>query len=417
MTNESSALNKTRVRIDSIDAFRGITIFLMVFVIAVAAGNYPNLPQERSWFGSLPVSAWNHAEVGWERFVEEMREAGLSENEIKLLPEAKLKNVGLTATDLVAPFFIFIVGLVIPLSRSRRGREWWNHVASRTLKLIIAGVLYISLILGLSWWWGILQAIGIAYFMGAASMRLPRRMKWITVFGVLALHLVMTEFVGWWLQFGNIAEPFWRISDPLGNMAKPLIIHCLPWVSISYGAMTMIGVLLGEAIVTGKRKAITQRSMLIGVVFMGLGYAIHKTGLIIGHTSLCFNKPDVSASYAMFTSGLGAMVFLALYYIMDIWGKKKWAYPFAEFGRNALLAYFMQVIMRIFFRGLHLEYFFAGKPNEALLKWADVLNSPFWTAFLLDKSGYNGMVWGLIWTVCLWGIIMYFNKKSIYWKL
>jgi predicted acyltransferase len=253
--------------------------------------------------------------------------------------------------------------------------------------------------------------------MGAASMKLPRRMRWIAVFGVLAFHAVMTEFANWWLQFGHTTEPFWRISDPLGNMAKPLIIHCLPWVSISYGAMTMIGVLLGEAIVTGERNIITKQSILIGAVFMGLGYAIHKTGLITGHTSLCFNKPDVSASYAMFTSGLGAIVFLVLYYIMDVWRKKKWAHPFVEFGRNALLAYFMQVIMRLFFRGLHLEYFFAGKPNDALLKWADVLNSPFWSAFLLDKSGYNGILWGLIWTICLWGIIMYFNRKNIYWKL
>ena len=46
----------SRVRIESIDAFRGLTIALMIFVIAVAAGGYPDLPQRASWFGSLPVS-------------------------------------------------------------------------------------------------------------------------------------------------------------------------------------------------------------------------------------------------------------------------------------------------------------------------------------------------------------------------
>jgi len=74
----------------------------MVFVIAVAAENYRPLPQTMSWFGSLPVSTWNHAEVGWERFVEEKKSAGLTDEQINQLPEAGLKNVGLTATDIVA---------------------------------------------------------------------------------------------------------------------------------------------------------------------------------------------------------------------------------------------------------------------------------------------------------------------------
>lgn len=81
-----------RVRVDSIDAFRGLTIALMIFVIAVAAGHYPELPQKSSWFGSLPISTWNHADVGWEKFVEAKSAAGLTEAEIELLPEAKLKK-------------------------------------------------------------------------------------------------------------------------------------------------------------------------------------------------------------------------------------------------------------------------------------------------------------------------------------
>jgi len=413
----STAIKNNKIRIESIDAFRGLTIFLMVFVIAIGAANYRQLPHVNSWFGSLPVSTWNHAEVGWEHFVEQQQQQGMTDDEIQLLPQAKYKNIGLTVTDLVAPFFIFIVGLVIPLSKDRRGNEWWRHVSSRTVKLIIAGVLYISLILGISWWWGILQAIGIAYFMGAASLKLPRWGRWVAIFAVLGFHLFMSQYVDWWLRFGQTTEPFWRISDPLGNAAKPLIIHCLPWVSISYGAMTMIGVLLGEAIITANRKIITRQSLLIGVVFLSVGYVIHQIGLTTGNTKFCFNKPDVSASYAMFTAGLGTFIFLFLFYVMDVWRMKKWAFPFIEIGKNALLAYFMQIIMRIFFRALHLEYFFAGQPNDALKRWAELLDSVFWSAFLLNKTGYNALFWALLWTLCLWLIIYYCNKRNIYWKL
>lgn len=406
-----------RVRVESVDAFRGLTILLMVFVIAVAAEGYRPLPQTRSWFGSLPVSTWNHAEVGWERFAAEKKAAGLTDEQIQQLPEARLKNVGLTATDLVAPFFVFIVGLAIPLSKGRRGREWWSHVLFRTIMLILAGVVYISLILGISWWWGILQAIGVAYFMGAASMKLRPTGRWIAIAVVLTLHMVMSQYCPWWLRFGDSPEPFFTIARLDGSWTKPLILHCRPWVSISYGAMTMIGVLIGEAVAGGKRTEITRMAALVGVVFTSAGFALHSAGLLAGATEFCFNKPDVTASYAMFSSGVGAFVFLLLYYMIDMKEWKKWAYPLKVFGANALLAYFMQIVMRIFFRALHLEQFFAGQPNDTLKQWASLVNLPAWSSFFLDRSGYNGVVWGGLWTFCLWLIVRYCNRKNIYWKL
>ncbi len=406
-----------KARIESIDVFRGLTIFMMVFVIAVAAGGYKSLPQQGLWFGGLEVSTWKHAEVGWENFVEAKKAAGFTEEQIDSLPEARFKNIGCTVTDLVAPFFVFIVGLCIPLSSARRGRDWWRHVLSRTGGLIAAGVIYISLILGLSWWWGVLQAIGIAYLMGAASMKLPRWGRWVAIFGTLAFHMAMSRYTLWWLHFGDTTRPFWTISQVYGSWAKPLIVHCRPWVSISYGVMTMIGVLLGEAVVTREKAAIARQSLFLGCVFTALGYLLHSYGFSSGNMGLCFNKPDVTASYAMFSSGIGAFVFLGFYYLVDVWGIKGWASPLKVFGANALLAYFMQIVMRIFFRALQIEPLFAGVPNETLKSWASLFASPRWSAFFLDKSGYNGVIWGLIWTFCLWLIVRWFNKRNLYWKL
>lgn len=417
VTANSTIHSPTRQRIESLDAFRGLTIFLMVFVIAVAAGDYFPLPQTTSWFDSLPVSTWNHAEVGWEQFVTAQKGAGLSDEQIQHLPEARLKNVGLTITDLVAPFFVFIVGIALPLSRARRGAEWWNHVMIRTVMLIAAGIVYISLILGLSWWWGILQAIGIAYFMGAASMKLSPRNRWVAIFVLLAFHMIMSYSVDWWLRFGDTAEPYFTVGQIHGSWAKPLTLHCRPWVSISYGVMTMIGVIVGEAVAQGSRQAITKRALAVGVLFSLLGYAVHKIGLVSGITGLCFNKPDVTGSYAMISSGIGSFTFLFLYYVVDVWGYRRWALPLKVFGSNALLAYFMQIIMRLGFRALRIEPLFDGHANDTLTQWAGMVNAPWWSTFFLDKSGYHGVLWGLIWTFCLWLIILYCNKRNIYWKL
>jgi len=404
-------------RIEAIDVFRGLTIFLMFFVIAIGAGGYRNLPQKASWFGSLPISTWNHADIAWERFVEEKHESGLTLEEILSLPETKLRNVGLTITDLVAPFFIFIVGLCLPLSRSKYGRAWWNHVLSRTVKLILLGILYISLILGISWWWGILQAIGVSYFIAASSLKLSRRGRWIAVFSLLGLHMIMSHFTHWWLAFGETSEPFFRISTLYGSMARPLRIHCLPWVSISYGALTIIGVMLGEAVFFKERKRILSDSFRLGGIFMAIGYGIHKIGLLTGYTGLSFNKPDVTASYSLFAAGLACVVFGIIYWIVDVKKYRRWAFPFKELGLNALLAYFMQIFMRIFFRALHLEAFFSGEENEQLLQWASLWSWNGWHAFLLDKTGYNGLFWALLWSVCLWFCVYSFNKRNIYWKL
>ena len=104
MSNTISAPSqqiKQSGRIASIDAFRGFTVLAMIFVIQVAG--YTNLPLTMSWFGSPPVSTFKHA--------------GDAIN---------ATGIGLTFTDLVAPFFVFIVGMALPLSKKRRGSDWWK---------------------------------------------------------------------------------------------------------------------------------------------------------------------------------------------------------------------------------------------------------------------------------------------------
>jgi len=452
-------------RVESIDAFRGFTIFGMIFVIMVAG--YHHLPLTFPHWGSAPVSTFKHAAEdgepeewafyeGTERSTEyhlgevtarntdgtydivvppeeetpEGTESVLEETEEEqkveeparfrganvrhakpLAPGDKVIAVtpddgsaprfqgignGCTFTDWVAPFFVFIVGICIPLSRQRRGGEWWRHVGIRTLGLIGLGVLYISLILKLSWWWGILQAIGISYFMGAAAMKLPKWGRWVFVAVIALVHGWMSWHVKWWLDVGDPTKPFYTVNVWYQNVVqgqsidasylRPLMIHCTPWASISYGLITVAGTLLGDAVVTRDPKTILKQSLLIGVVFSGVGILLHEF-------QAPMNKDYVSPAYSIFTSGLGALCFLAFYWVIDVWGIRKWDYIFAVFGANALLAYFLQPVVRIFFQALGLYSFFTA------------------------RAGWNGVLWGLIWTMCLWVVVLWCNKKNIYWKI
>jgi predicted acyltransferase len=423
-------------RLESLDAFRGLTILGMVFVIAVAAGGYhkvgDGLPQKMSWFGSLPVSTWFHAEVAYEVWEEAQLADGLSHEQIAELPNHNLKNIGVTLCDLVAPFFVFIVGACVPLSRSRRGGDWWWHVGYRTLMLIIAGMIYISLVIKqITWWWGVLQAIGIAYFMAALFCKAPKSWRWSIVLGVGLFNLGMTEFFPWWTNaLKNISGPFGTLSNPNGSWLKPLIVHCLPWLSISWGVMAMIGVQIGDALTTKDTRKIHINCLIVGGIYTILGLAIHLIGFATENYSLCFNKADVSTSYAFFCAGLAALVFLAFYWVIDVWSIRGWDWPLKVFGVNPLLAYFLMIVMRRAFETLGIAGAGAGwntngifnivtSDNTIVYNWASWFGGGESAQWFLDfcaKGGYHGVMWGLIWTACLWLIVLVCNKKGLYWK-
>jgi len=354
-----------KTRIASIDAFRGFTVLSMIFVIQVAG--YTNLPFTQSWFGSAPVSQFQHAgdAVG------------------------NITGAGLTFTDLVAPFFVFIVGMVLPLSKRKRGGEFLKHVGTRTILLIALGVLYISLILNLSYWWGILQAIGIAYFMGATLMLLKPKWRWAAVVLIAAFHQFMSLSFPWWLTLGDPSKPFLTIANLSGDPLRPLTVHCTPWASISYGLITVMGTFLGEAVLTRLPKKIITQSLIMGTILCAIGYSLH----LYEWPVFAMNKPNVSVSYAVFTSGVASFTFLIFYLVMDVWKVQKWALPFMVFGSNALLGYFLQPIVRIFLFALGFKPYFAV------------------------HSGWDGMLFGLIWTAIIWVVLLWCNKRNIYWKI
>lgn len=98
-------------RIISIDIFRGLTILTMIFVNDLASVR--NIP---AWMQHMPADA-----------------------------------DGMTFVDLVFPAFLFIVGMSIPFSINKRLEKGdstfllWKHIISRTLSLLILGVLMVNI--------------------------------------------------------------------------------------------------------------------------------------------------------------------------------------------------------------------------------------------------------------------------------
>lgn len=286
-------------RLVSLDAFRGMTVALMILV------NNP---------GDWTQVYWPFLHAPWH---------------------------GWTPTDLVFPFFLFIVGVAIPFSRRvtvgqalRRGAVLFG------LGLFMAA--YPTFDLSTLRIPGVLQRIALCYVAAWLVHRVGRPwveaagaagllavywflMTRVTVPGGLPPNLEPETNLGAWLDRALMPGHLWRQSktwDPEG------ILSTLPAV-----ATTLIGVLAGRWVRRGTPSP-TQRAAAL----MGAGLVLTVAGLAWGHT-FPINKSLWTPSYVLLTAGLGAYLFAALYWIADIQGHGRWTRPFVIYGVNAILVF------------------------------------------------------------------------------
>ena len=263
--------------------------------------------------------------------------------------------VGLTAYDLLFPLFIFIVGVVIPISLRRQvEREGllvahWR-VLRRTALLFFLGFLYYG---GLSHHWpdvrlmGVLQRIALCYLF-ASLLFLHLRLR-----GLIVAFVVL--MVGYWALLTFIPVPG-AGADPYGeaaNLARWVDEHFLPGKKL-LGTLDPEGLLstlpaIGTALLgifAGlllENPKLTPRTRVVWLSCGGLGL------LAVGALwSLQFpiSKWIWTSTYVLATGGLSALLLASFYQIIDIRGYRRWAVPFVWVGANAILLYLLNEVAR-----------------------------------------------------------------------
>jgi predicted acyltransferase len=301
-------------RLLSLDVFRGITIAGMVLV------NDPGSWEHIYW--PLEHAQWS----GW------------------------------TPTDLVFPFFLFIVGVAITLSLGRRvesggvTRDVYLKIIKRTLIIFAIGLFLNGFPhFPLAEWRipGVLQRIAVCY--GLASIIFlntrPRTQVLISI-GLLLFYWIFVMTVpapgyaaGDLTKEGSLpsfvdrvvfGSHVWRqakVYDPEG------ILSTIPAL-----VTTLIGVLTGGWLRNERSRIEKAAGMFVaGAVLVAIGWAWNAFFPI--------NKALWTSSYVMFTGGL-ALQFLALcYWLIDIKGYRRWAKPFEIFGLNAIALYVLAALM------------------------------------------------------------------------
>jgi len=260
---------------------------------------------------------------------------------------------GLTITDLIFPFFLFIVGVSISFSFAKRlnyqsGRnKLYGHIIRRSVILFLLGLF-------LGWFFkydfstlripGVLQRIAICYFV-VSIVVLKCGYKGRMIFGIFLLLLYWAAVklipvpgygAGNFSYEGNLCG-YIDTMVLKGHLYKPNfdpegIISTLPAI-----VTTLTGVFIGDFIRKEKDEfKITTGLFISGTILIITGYILSIW--------LPINKQIWTDSYALLTAGMGTVLFALLYWIIEIKGFIKWSVPFRIFGLNAITTYFLSAL-------------------------------------------------------------------------
>jgi predicted acyltransferase len=376
MTHPESAPAANPNRLLSLDVFRGITIAFMILV---------NSPGNQTSYSQLDHSEWN----------------------------------GCTLTDLVFPFFVFIVGVSLVFALSKRLEhgasrgEILKKVFNRTVIIFLFGLLlngfpyyHLDTIRIL----GVLQRIAICYFFASVAFLYLRTSTQAALATVL--------LVGYWLAMTWIPVPGYGVGDlgVEGNLAAYIDRFLLGHHTYRGGvydpegflstlpaiATALIGNLTGVWLRSSHGKEQKVRGLIIaGTTCAAMGWAWDKWFPI--------NKALWTSSYVLWTAGLALYLLALCYGLIEIKGWKRGSRPFEIFGINAIAAYLLHVFFLKVQNLIHLPRLDGTPGNlrffitEHLFGWASLQNA----------SLFYALSYVLLW----WVLLSTLYRRKIFLKI
>ena len=322
-------------RLLSLDAFRGFTIAAMILVNNPGSWSYVYYP--------LRHARWN----------------------------------GLTPTDLIFPFFLFIVGVSIALAYTKliqkgiSARKMHLKIFFRTVKIFGVGLLLNFMHhfrLSDMRYTGVLQRIAIVFLI---SSLLFLHSRWMTqlltgtallIIYWMAMTLIPTPGhqsamlepgvnLAAWFDAKFLPGRMWQETwDPEGLMST------IPAIGTCIMGMLSGNLILGKT--SQKRKIIWL--FIIGVISCFLGY--------IWSLDFPLNKNLWTSSYVLLTGGLAMVLLAILIYLADELQCKKLTFIGIVFGMNAITVYVLSNFLAVVFYSLPIAN--AGL-NEHFMNLAD----------------------------------------------
>ena len=377
-------------RLASIDIFRGLTMVVMIFVNELASVH--GLP----W--------WTY--------------------------HAHAQDDAMTYVDMVYPFFLFAVGLSMPLAIRARLKKnasiaaLWLHVVLRSAGLIVLGLILANaergdpVRMGLNPnLWALLGLLGGALYLSVYSGSKPgvtvhRVLRVIGLVLVIAMYAIYRRtthdgHVGWINGsypeiLGLIGYTFFAISilyipprrwlwTPLAWLVALLTFNALciaKWIVLprhlplyfwpfDNGAMAaiMMGGIVTSVIFLGDHrwKALGQK--------MSMAVAFALASLAAGRllTPLGISKIRATPTWSLYCIAAAVLSFALLYWICDVKKKTGWAFFARPAGSNTLLTYLLPDFYYFLLGLAGITYF----DTHFNFGWPGVVRAVVFTAFIL----------------------------------
>lgn len=265
---------------------------------------------------------------------------------------------GFTFYDLIYPMFIYVVGISVAFSIGRRRERGEpplkisGHIFTRTLLLFLIGLYMSNSGLDLHGWltnlrWvGVLQRIAICYCGAAILVLFVKQRYQVMIAGAILLgYWLLLRFVpvpgfgaGVWnipeASFANYIDKlylpgrlYYHTWDPEGLLSTfPALVTC------QFGVFT--GFWLQKE--TDLKESTTREQKVVWLAIAG--FVLLGVGVLWGF-DFPINKKIWTSSFVLVTAGLSAMIMALFYWIIDIKGYKRWAFPFFVVGANSIFIY------------------------------------------------------------------------------
>lgn len=361
-------------RLVSLDAFRGLTMMLMVLVNNAGSG---------AMYRQFQHSDWN----GW------------------------------TIADTIFPSFLWIVGVAITLSLGSRlqngvprGRLF-AQIARRALILYVLGlVVYMAPRFDPSTQrlLGVLQRIAICYLVASViylSTSWRGQLLWIG--GLLVSYWMMMTLIpvpGYGAGNLSVAGNFAHYADRLvlghhnyeytKTWDPEGVVSTLPSI-----ATALFGIMAGH--ILRLKRALSER-----VVWLFAAGNCLIAAALICDIWMPINKKLWTSSFSLFMAGLDFVVFALFLWLIDGCGWKRWVRPLVIMGMNAIAVYMLS------------ELFDELISNIRLTGWESVRAWIFQTIFVpLGSAPVSAMLYALAYTALMYVFAYGLYRKKWFWRV
>ncbi|MBL9168505.1 MAG: DUF5009 domain-containing protein [Verrucomicrobiales bacterium] len=386
-------------RLASIDAYRGFVMFLMM--------------AEALSFGKV---AANLPDSGFWRFLDHQ--------------QSHVEWVGCVLHDLIQPSFSFLVGTAMAFSiasRQARGQTGWQmfrHALGRSLGLVFLGVFLRSTGHKQTYFTfeDTLSQIGLGYtFLFLIGTRSPR-FQWSSLVVLLcgywlcfALYPLpganfdwsqtgvspdwahnLQGFAAHWNKNTNAAWAFDRWFLNLFSRETPFLFNGGGYSTLSF--IPTLGTMVLGLIAGGWLRQLTSpKDRLRNLAIAGVAGLL--LGSVLDQTGLCPNVKRIwTPGWTLFSGGWCFLLLAGFYALVDVQGRKSWAFPLTVIGMNSIAAYCM-------------DHLFGGFLRRSL----EIHLSP--KLFSLFGTPYIPLIKGTLLLACLWLILWWMYRRKIFLKL